>query len=323
MANASLLNDNLAHKLTLALLQDGIILPENYGQVAARVLQITEEVRTSGLGLEGAAGLTAHDAFTIVAGNTSAMGTYQNYPALIPTFQKGILAVHDAIRAELAAGQRRFEQAYEVAKRTLDSLRPIEYNLEAQAVHEGALDAFLLLGLASRHGFTDKRVLDAYQRGTAALAAPAEAETALVVSEERGEQLIADLEDGMASPAAQYLHSRILAGDKAEALKALAEERMTGQDAEDLYAYCRQKWLGKRLALVEIPPEQAEEIVRKNLPSEDMFDGYGPNYLVRRGESVMNAFSMERAGRLWLSLGGRDRVEVKDVSQLWIVVELA
>jgi hypothetical protein len=321
MANASLLNDNLAHKITLALLQEGIILPESYGQTAARVLQITEEVRTSGLALEGAAGLTAQDALTIVAGNTGATGTYQNHPKLVPTFQKGIRAVHDAIHAELAAGQRRFEQAYEAAKRTLDSLRPTEYTLEAAAVHEGALDAFLLLGLAARHGFTDKRVLDAYHRGSAALTAPAVSENASTVSEERGEELMADLEEGIASPVAEDLRSRILAGDKAGALEVLAEERMTGQDAEDLYAYCRQQWLGKRLALLEVPSEQMEDVVRKNLPSTEVFDGYGPRYLVRQGKSVESGYAEERGGRLWLALR-RDRVELSTVPQLWMVVEV-
>jgi len=323
MTQASLLNDNLAHKIVLALLQAGIILPENYGQIAARVFQITEEVRTSGLALEGAAGLTAHDALAIVAGNANQTGNYQKYPKFVPAFQKGILAVYDAIRAEIDAGHRRFEHAHETARRTLDSLRPTEYDLSAQAVCDGAHDAFLLLGLASRNGFTDKRVLDAYQRGTATLTAPAEEDNSSTVSDERGEQLIADLEEGIASPAAGYLHSRILAGDKPEALKTMAEERMTGQDAEDLYAYCRQKWLGKRLALVEIPQEQSEEIVRKNLQSEDDFDDYGPTFLVRRGKSVVNGFPTERAGKLWLNLGGGDRVPLKDAQQLWMVVELA
>lgn len=321
MEHPSLLNENLAHKIVQALIKDGAILPENYGAVTARVLQVTDEVRTTGLDFGGAAGLTGPDALAIVSGAADDQGSYRNYPHMVPAFQRGMRAVNDAIRNKLLSGRCTFTQAYEVARDTLDSLRPTEYGLEAEAAHEGAKNVFLLLGLASRYGFSDNRVLEAYRRGTIALNPPVTVDEP-AVSEERGEQLIADLEDGIASPAAEYLRSRILAGDKPEALKALADERMTGQDAEDLYAYCRQKWLGKRLALVEVPAEQAEEVVRKNLHSETEFDGYGPNYLVRRGESVMNAFSMERAGRLWLNLGGRDRVEVKDVPQLWMVVEL-
>jgi len=321
MANPSLLNDNLAHKITQALLQEGVILPENYGQIAARVLQITEEVRTSGLALESAAGLTAHDALAMVAGNANESGTYWNYPSFIPAFQKGNLAILDAIRADIAAGRRRFEHAFEAAQRTFDSLRPIGHDLEAQAVCDGAHNAYLLLSLASRHGFTDKRVLDAFQRGTAALAAPAVAETGSAVSEERGEQLMADLEEGIASPVAEDLRLRILAGDKVRALEVLAEERMTGQNAEDLYAYCRQKWLGKRLMLVEVPRHQMEEVVRKNLPSTEVFNGYGPKYLVRQGKSVESGYAEERVGRLWLDLR-KDRVELSTVPQLWMVVEV-
>lgn len=322
MEHTSLLNENLAHKIVQALLKDGAILPENYGQVVARVQQVTDEVRTTGLAFGGAAGLTGHDALAIVAGCANETGNYANYPHLVPVFKQGMLKIQDVIRDELIKGRCTFERVFEVAGSLLDSLRPTEYSVNAAAIQDGARNAYLMLGLASRHGFTDKRVLDAYHQGTAALqpACPAEEPSVL---EERGEQLIADLEEGIASPAAEYLRSRILSGDKAKALEAMAEERMTGQDAEDLYTYCRAKWLGKRLAIVEVPSEQAEELVRKNLPSKDEFDGYGPSYLVRRGDSVVNAYAVDLAGRLWLNLGGRDRIEVKDVPQLWMVIELA
>lgn len=325
MAHASLLNDNLAHKIVLALLQDGALPSARYTDMLARVVAVLTDVRASHSELtasdSGAESLTATDALAITSGCLDNSGGYRDDPVAAAAFKQGAEKVYNAIELQARDGFTSFDHAVLAAETVLTELyAQLDSNVAgASERYDGAKTAHLLLEAATHYGLSDGQVFAAHQIGTRRPigAAP----QAAAVSAERGEQLIADLEEGIASPAAEHLHSRILAGDKNAALKALAQERMTGPDAEDLYAYCRQKWLGKRLTLVEVPREQAEEIVRKNLPSEEVFDGFGPEYIVRRGESVVTGYAMEQRGRLWLSIA-RDRIEVKDVSQLWMVVEL-
>jgi len=325
MAHASLLNDNLAHKIVLALLQEGALPAARYTDILARVVDVLAEVCTSDsastAGSAGAAGLTATDALAITSGCLDNSGGYRDDPAAAAAFKEGATKVYDAIGLQARDGFTSFDHAVVAAETVLTELyAQLEANeAGASERYDGAKTAHLLLEAAEHYGLSDGQVFAAHQIG---MRRPLRATAQEIeVSQDRGEQLIADLEEGIASPAAEHLHSRILAGDKKAAMKALAQERMTGQDAEDLYAYCRHKWLGKRLTLVEIPKDQAEEIVRKNLPSEEVFDGFGPEYIVRRGESVVTGYAMEQQGRLWLSIS-RDRIEVKDISQLWMVVEL-
>lgn len=322
-ADLSLLNDNLAHKLVLALLQEDAVQAASYTQLLGQVQQVLSDVRAAHAGAGSVppetAVLTATDALAITSGCIDNSGGYRNDTNAAMAFRRGLIAVENAIRAKMFTGKCTFEHALAAAEYMVREHRPTrDDDAYGNAVYDGANTAFLRLSAASRNGLSDPEVLAAHRIGTLRPLVPAA--VAHTVSGDRGEDLLAQLEEGIASPPAQALRSHILAGQKEDALAILAEERMVGKDAEDLYAYCRQKWLGKRLALVEVPFEQMEEIVRKNLPSNDEFAGYGPDYLVRRGNAVANGYATERNGRLWLHLS-RDRVEVKDIPQLWMVVE--
>jgi hypothetical protein len=336
MAHASLLNDNLAHKLVLALLQDDTLSAARYTDLLGRVSQVLTEVRNAHPEpvevASGADALTAYDALAITSGCLDNSGGYRDDPEAAAAFKQGAKGVYDAVDLQARAGGTSFENALFAAKSALSRFENYHfsstnfYNLHSDADKaamlarcDGAKTAYLLLEQAAVYGLADGQVLAAHQIGTKRPLCPVPPQT--TVSEERGEQLLDALEEGIASPVAQDLRSRILAGDKVGALEVLSDERMTGQDAEDLYAYCHQKWLGKRLAVVEVPPEHAEEVVRKNLPADGVFDGYGPLYLVRRGKSVETSRARKSGNQLCFNLS-RDDIEIKDVKQLWMVVEL-
>lgn len=337
MAHASLLNDNLAHKLVLALVHDNTIPSSQYTAVLGKIVDVLANVRAAHpeevTPASASNALTAKDALAIAQGSMDSSGGYRDDPKAIFAFKQGIKAVCEAIERQMRDGNNSFSAARHAAESALmlysnHSTSITQFGSgwscsekeDALAREDGAKTANLLLEAAEQHGLADGQVFAAHLIGTRRpLAASPQKEG---ISEARGEELMAHLEEGISSPAAEYLRARILAGDKQAALAALEEESMSGQNAEDLYAYCRQKWLGKRLALVEVPVELAEDIVRKNMPSTDEFDGFGPDYVVRQGNGVTTAYVTERAGRLWFSLGGLDRVEVKDVPQIWMVVEL-
>lgn len=134
------------------------------------------------------------------------------------------------------------------------------------------------------------------------------------VSNERGEDLLAALEDGMSSLVGRELFQLILEGNKRRTLRMLREEGMDGQDAQDLYAYCRHKWSSKPLAIVEIPRQHVARIAQET-------KGYG-KFLVRQGLHVVQAslFSSGRVpGEKVFLLPSGNEIALSEVSQLWTV----
>jgi len=138
------------------------------------------------------------------------------------------------------------------------------------------------------------------------------------VPTERGEALLEDLQSGMSSMAASDLYQRILAAEKRAALSIMRGERMSDADAEDLYNYCRAKWLGSRLTLVEVPRTNISEFVQDAATKASQANAARPQYLVRQGLSVVACIPRLQENPITV-LTSRDEIELKDVKQLWLI----
>jgi len=138
------------------------------------------------------------------------------------------------------------------------------------------------------------------------------------VSVERGEELLQDLQDGMSSIAAGALFQHILAAEKRQALAILRDERISDQDAEDIYSYCRAKWLGTRLVVVEVPKTHIVGFVQDEDSRAQAANEDRPQYLVRQGLNIVPCLARVRNDSLEV-ITGRDVLELKDVKQLWLI----
>ena len=138
------------------------------------------------------------------------------------------------------------------------------------------------------------------------------------VSTERGEELLQDLQDGVSSIAAGALFQYILAAEKRSALAIMRDEGFTGQDAEDLYAYCRTKWLGNRLVVVEVPKTRIVGFVQEEDARAQEAGEQRPQYLVRQGLNIVPCLPRLKEDPITF-LTGRDEIELKDVKQLWLI----
>lgn len=158
----------------------------------------------------------------------------------------------------------------------------------------------------------------------AALAAHAKASAGLKrgsstkVSVARGEELLEDLQEGISSAAASALFQHILAAEKREALALMRDERMSGQNAEDLYSYCRAKWLGNRLVVVEVPRTQIVGFVQETDAKARQTDTDRPHYLVRQGLNVVPCMPRLQEDPMTF-LTSREELELKDIKQLWLI----
>jgi len=138
------------------------------------------------------------------------------------------------------------------------------------------------------------------------------------VSTERGEELLHDLENGLSSVAAGALFQYILAAEKRPALAIMHDEGFTGQDAEDLYAYCRTKWLGNRLVVVEVPKTCIVGFVQAEDARARQANEQRPQYLVRQGLNVVPCLARVQEDPITF-LTSREELELKDVKQLWLI----
>jgi hypothetical protein len=138
------------------------------------------------------------------------------------------------------------------------------------------------------------------------------------VSVERGEELLRDLQGGISSIAAGALFQYILTAEKRSAMAIMRDEHMSEQDADDLYAYCRTKWLKNRLVVVEVPRTRIagfvqDEDARAQAANEDR-----PQYLVRQGLNISPCLVRVRGADLeFITSSGV--LELKEVKQLWLV----
>lgn len=139
------------------------------------------------------------------------------------------------------------------------------------------------------------------------------------VSTQRGEELLEELQSGISSPAAGALFQSILTGGKKYALAIMRDERITDQDAQDLYVYLREKWLGTRLAVVEVPRTQVVEFIQETDAKAEQTKSGRPGYLLREGLNVVPCLPRFKGDTLTF-LTNHDEYELKDVKQLWLVL---
>jgi hypothetical protein len=138
------------------------------------------------------------------------------------------------------------------------------------------------------------------------------------VTVKRGEELLHDLQYGISSIAAGALFQHILAAEKRAALAILRDEGVSDQDAEDIYNYCRAKWLGTRLVVVEVPPTRIAGFVQDEDNRAQAAKDERPQYLVRQGLNIVPCLVRVRDDSLEFITGGTV-LELKEVKQLWLI----
>ena len=152
------------------------------------------------------------------------------------------------------------------------------------------------------------------------LRTPREDAPSCPVSKERGEELLDELQSGMSSPAAQELYQLILADCKDEAIALMGEEGTGGQDAEDLYVYCRYKWASGALVVSEVPLEYAERIINWADPGLDEYSSERPGFLMRTGTGVTSVYVTRDKGQLqFRSARTMEMHGLSEITQLWMV----
>jgi hypothetical protein len=143
---------------------------------------------------------------------------------------------------------------------------------------------------------------------------------AKAVSAERGEELLADLESGLNSMVARELFQHILAAEKRQALAIMRDERMSDENAQDLYTYCRAKWLDAKLAVVEVPRTSLVGFIREAEEQAQQASKERPQYLVRQGLSIVPCRPYLRNEPMTF-LTSSGEIDLKEVKQLWMVVQ--
>jgi hypothetical protein len=138
------------------------------------------------------------------------------------------------------------------------------------------------------------------------------------VSVERGDELLRDLQGGISSIAAGALFQYILTAEKRSAMAIMRDEHMSEQDAEDLYAYCRTKWLKNRLVVVEVPRTRIAGFVQDEDARAQAANEERPQYLVRQGPNITPCLVRVRDDSLEFITSG-SVLELKEVKQLWLI----
>lgn len=135
-----------------------------------------------------------------------------------------------------------------------------------------------------------------------------------------GKELYADLMGHIASPPAQALREFVVAGNKKMALSILHSERVSDENAEVLYEYCRTKWLGEAVDLVEVPVESAAAEILRCAAQARAAGAEEPSYVVRYGREIKSVLVYEYGEHIVLYVPGLGPLPLSDVHQFWLQV---
>lgn len=134
------------------------------------------------------------------------------------------------------------------------------------------------------------------------------------------EELVRELENALSSPAADSLREEILEEQRDAALETMRDGGVSAQDAEVLYDYLRKKWTGGRMVLAEVLLDDAEALIRANEWTTLAKKGERPRYLVRHGQSIVQATLYQDTGDIQLYLAGRGPMSLNSIQQLWQIL---
>lgn len=135
-------------------------------------------------------------------------------------------------------------------------------------------------------------------------------------------ELLSQLEEGLASPAASALRTYVMRKDRKAAIEIIKDEcDFTDAECKALYKHLSKMLQGKDVCFVEVPKKEWLKL-EKSIPEyEDIADLHQQeSFLVRYRCEIFSTQPFKNGGKTVVYVQGRERVPFDKLDQIWRIV---